>query len=120
MRLGENLLMQHLSTTSGLRRKRKWVDNLADIGQLGRPAKQIARVSASRLIQRPVAKCLAKYLKLLVIERASKLLRGDLRVELIDEHGLRAIDLARRTGERQSDLSEMYRTAKAFPPHRRL
>jgi site-specific DNA-methyltransferase (adenine-specific) len=49
------------------------------------------------------------------VEHACKLIRGDLLVELIDRHGVRAIDIARQTGERPADLSQMYRTAKAFP-----
>lgn len=40
-------------------------------------------------------------------------------VELIDEHGVRAIDIARLTGERPADLSEMYAVAKTFPPDSR-
>jgi DNA modification methylase len=67
-----------------------------------------------------VAQCLVKYRKVLLIERTCKLLRADLLVELIDGHGLRAIDIARETGERQSDLSQMYRTAKDFPLESRL
>ena len=39
------------------------------------------------------------------MERSCKLLRGDLLVELIDAHVLRAIDIARHTGEKPSDPS---------------
>lgn len=52
----------------------------------------------------------------MALERVCKLMIADLVVELIDEHDLRAIDIARETGWRQSDLSHMYRTAKLFPP----
>jgi DNA modification methylase len=59
---------------------------------------------------------LALYRQALLTERACKLIRADLLVRLIDGHGLRAIDIARETGEKQSDLSHMYRTAKDLPP----
>lgn len=48
------------------------------------------------------------------------MMRADLLVRLIDEDGLRAIDIARATGLRQSDLCEMYATAKMFPPKSRI
>lgn len=51
----------------------------------------------------------------MAIERLLKLKIADLIVELIDEHKLRAIDLARETGWRPGDISQMYSTARAFP-----
>lgn len=53
------------------------------------------------------------------LERALKLKIADLVDELMGRHGLRAIDLARETGWRQSDISEMYATVRAFPPNAR-
>ncbi len=47
------------------------------------------------------------------------MMRADLLVRLVDEDGLRPIDIARETGLRQSDLSQMYATAKMFPPDAR-
>ena len=43
-------------------------------------------------------------------------MQGDVLAELIDGHGLRAIDIARVTGRRPNDLSQLYNTAKMFPP----
>jgi hypothetical protein len=62
-----------------------------------------------------VAERLTQFVKLTAVENACKMMRGDLLVQLVDEDGLRPIDIARTTGLRQSDLSEMYKTAKAFP-----
>ena len=62
-----------------------------------------------------VAKRLALFAQLTDIENACKLMRGDLLVQLIDEDGLRAIDIARATELRPSDLCQMYKTAKTFP-----
>jgi DNA modification methylase len=53
------------------------------------------------------------------MERVCRLVMGDLLVELVDGHGLRAIDIARATGYRQSDLSEILRTARTFPSRTR-
>jgi DNA modification methylase len=58
---------------------------------------------------------LSNFVHLTEIENACKMMRADLLVHLIDVDGLRAIDIARATGLRQSDLSEMYKTAKTFP-----
>ncbi len=52
--------------------------------------------------------------RLIASERMCKLSQGDLLVELIDRHGLRAIDIARQTKQRPSDLSQMYKTCRMF------
>src|SRR5918993_1454117 len=91
----------------------------AGVVSLGRSAQHLARTSASRIGAPAAAACFAKYQYATRVERAAKLIRGDMLVELIDEHGLRAIDIARRTGERPADLSEMYAVAKTFPPDSR-
>lgn len=83
--------------------------------ELGRSARYLVRASATRLASPRAAACFEKYQYVSSIERSAKLLRGDLLVELIDVHGLRAIDIARRTGERPSDLSEMYAVSRVFP-----
>jgi DNA modification methylase len=62
-----------------------------------------------------VTDCLDKYRYATAVERACKTIRGDLLVVLIDGHGLRAIDIARATGDRPGDLSQMYAVAKTFP-----
>lgn len=54
-------------------------------------------------------------MQLTAVEHACKLLRADLLARLVDEDGLRPIDIARATGLRQADLSEMYATATTFP-----
>jgi DNA modification methylase len=89
------------------------------VTHLGRSAQHLARNSATRIAAPAAAACFAKYEYVTRIERAAKLIRGDVLVELIDRHGLRAIDIARRTGERPADLSEMYAVAKTFPPESR-
>lgn len=65
------------------------------------------------------AEVLAKYRYATAVERACKLIRGDLLAVLIQRHGVRAIDIARETGERPGDISEMYAVARAFPPQTR-
>ncbi len=77
-----------------------------------RPA---ARTSATRLQQPAVSKRLTQFLQLTAVEHACKLLRADILARLVDEDGLRSIDVARATGLCQADLSEMYATAKTFP-----
>lgn len=66
-----------------------------------------------------VKKRLTRLRRLLAEERTCKLHQGDLLIELIDRHRLRAIDIARQTRQRPSDLSQMYWTCRMFPPHRR-
>lgn len=107
--------MSMKSSVISQRRERKWVPTANRVATLSRSARQLARSSASRISRPEVAACLAKYRYVAAVESACKLLRADLLVELIDGHGLRAIDIARETGERPSDISQMYRTAKAFP-----
>jgi DNA modification methylase len=75
----------------------------------------LARVADQRLTTRSATRCLENYQKVTAIERAAKLARGDLLVELIDVYGVRAIDIARRTGERPGDLSEMVAVCRTFP-----
>src|SRR5690349_5225668 len=101
------------------RRARTWAPTYASVHKLSRSARQLAQSSASRIRRPAVARCLEKLKLAMEIERAAKLKIADLVVELIDGHGLRAIDIARETGWRPGDISEMYSTAVAFPPHRR-
>lgn len=97
------------------RQKRTWAPTTDTIATLSRSARQLARNSASTLSLPAVAECMRKYQYVSAMERACKLIRGDLLVMLIDGHGLRAIDIGRVTGERPSDLSQMYSVAKTFP-----
>jgi DNA modification methylase len=98
------------------RKSRVWATTPEVVLQLGRSARRLARVSANR-IQRPaVAQRLNQFLQLTAVENASKLMRADLLVRLVDEDGLRAIDIARETGLRQVDLCQMLATARTFPP----
>jgi DNA modification methylase len=55
----------------------------------------------------------------MLMERAIKLKIADLVAQLIGGHGLRAIDIARETGWRPADISEMYSTVRLFPPGNR-
>lgn len=97
------------------RKQRAWVTTPSAIQQLSRSARQLARSSVARIQQPMAAERLTQFLQLTSVENACKLMRADLLVQLIDENGLRAIDIARATRLRQSDLSEMYVTAKTFP-----
>jgi DNA modification methylase len=97
------------------RRERTWAPTADAIPLLARSARQLARISASRISSPEVSDCLEKYRYATAVEQASKLLRGELLVVLIDGHGLRAIDIARETGERPGDISQMYAVAKTFP-----
>lgn len=83
---------------------------------LRRTATRLAEVSAGVMAKGDVARRVARLTKLMASERASKLAQGDLLVQLIDEHGLRPIDIARRTKQRPADLSQMYHTCRTFPP----
>jgi DNA modification methylase len=103
------------STAIRLRQRRLWAPTADGVASLARSARQLARISASRISRAEVADCLEKYRCATAIEHACKLIRGDLLVEMIDKHGLRAIDVARATGERPGDLSQMYAVAKTFP-----
>lgn len=107
--------MQIKTRPARRRQKRTWAPTADGITALGRSARQLARNSASALSFPAVAECLKKYNYVSAVERACKLIRGDLLVTLIDGHGLRAIDIARVTGERSSDVSQMYSVAKTFP-----
>lgn len=87
--------------------------------ELRRSAKQLARNSDAQIAKPAISKRLTHFLQLTAIEHACKMMRADLLIRLVDEDGLRPIDIARATGLRQSDLSEMYATAKLFPPELR-
>ncbi len=101
------------------RKNRTWAVRPDEMQKLGRSAQQSARTSATRIAQPSVAKRLTHFVQLTAVEHACKMMRADLLVRLIDEDGLRPIDIARATGLRQSDLSQMYATAKTFPPDAR-
>jgi DNA modification methylase len=75
----------------------------------------MARSSANRIQQPSAAKRLTRFLQLTSLEHVCKMMRADLLVRLVDDDGLRAIDIARQTGLRPSDLSQIYATAKMFP-----
>jgi hypothetical protein len=107
--------MQTLQIAS-LRKKRVWATTLSATTELGGGAKRLARKFASQLSEPAVAKCVGQLKMLMALERACKLRQGDVLVELIDGHGVRAIDIARVTGRRPNDLSQQYNTAKLFPP----
>src|SRR5690349_3609271 len=96
-------------------RNRTWATTREGTSTLARSARHLARVADQRLATRSAARCLANYQQVTAIEHAAKLARGDLLVELIDVHGVRAIDIARRTGERPGDLSEMAAVCRTFP-----
>ena len=99
----------------GLRKRRGWAIAPADVRTLSRSARQLAKSSATRIARPQVAECLRRLKLVMSFERVCKLMMGDLLVELVDGHGLRAIDIARETGYRPADLSEMLKTARIFP-----
>jgi DNA modification methylase len=113
------MLMRDQGLPQVVRRPRQWVPTKDHVDRLSRSARQAFENSASRIARPDVARCLSEIRTLRAVERACKLREGDRLVELIDGHGLRAIDLARELGDRPSDISEKYRTAKTFPPHLR-
>lgn len=83
---------------------------------LGRGAKRMAQRSAATLATPGVKKSMTRLRELLRAERLCKLRQGDVLVQLIDRHQLRAIDIARQTKQRPNDLSQMYQTCRMFPP----
>lgn len=105
--------------TASSTRTRKWAPTRASTSALARSAQHLARAAEARLETRAAAERLAAYQYATKMERAAKLARGDLLVELIDVHGVRAIDIARRTRERPGDISEMYAVCSTFPRAKR-
>ncbi|HSV15208.1 MAG TPA: DNA methyltransferase [Tepidisphaeraceae bacterium] len=101
---------------SAPRKPRVWATTRAEVRLLGRGAKLMAKKSAARLATPAVKKSMVRLRELLRAERLCKLQQGDVLVQLIDRHQLRAIDIARRTIQRPSDLSQMYHTCRMFPP----
>src|SRR5205823_12911068 len=79
----------------------------------------IACTSSNRIQKPAVARRLTQFLQLAAIEHACKMMRADLLVRLVDDDGLRAIDIARATGLRQADLCQMLATARTFPAEAR-
>lgn len=70
--------------------------------QLGRSARQLSRKSVKRIQQAAIAKRLTQLVQLAMVENACKLMRADLLIRLVEDDGLRAIDIARATGLRQA------------------
>lgn len=101
------------------KRTRTWAPTPGGVAALSRSARQLARSSANRIAKPSVARCLEKLKLAMAMERALKLKIADLVAELIGGHGLRAIDIARETGWRPADISEMYSTVRLFPPENR-
>ncbi len=111
----DNAIMQTVTVTAK-RKSRVWATSLAAVVALGPGARRLARKSAIQLSRRSVAKCVFRLQALLALEQACKLRPGDVLVDLIARHGVRAIDIARVTERRPNDLSQQYHTAKMFPP----
>jgi len=102
-----------------VRKPRAWVVAPEGLPTLSRSARHLAKSSASRIAKPQVIECLGRLKLVMSFERVCKLMMGDLLVELVDGHGLRAIDIARETGYRPADLSEMLKTARMFPARER-
>jgi DNA modification methylase len=102
-----------------VRQKRAWVSTLEGVGKLSRSARHLAKRSASRINDPTVAKHLRQLKAAIALERKSQLLICDLMVKLIDEDGLRPIDVARQTAYKPGKLSEMLWTARTFPRGKR-
>lgn len=111
--------MQPSTVVTCHRRRRVWSPTPEDVQQLSRSARQLARRSIKRMSEPAVAACLRRLTAAMALQRLAKVKVCDLIVELVDGHGLRAIDVARETGRRPADVSEMLKTARAFPPERR-
>lgn len=86
---------------------------------LKRSAARLARSASGILATPAVAKAIKKLQKLMAIEQAARMAQADLIVALIDGHGLRAIDIARQLGVRPKQVTNLYKTAVAFPPRKR-
>ena len=65
-------------------------------------ARRLARKSVNRLRLPAVAREVEKLVRLMELERETKLRQGDALVVLIDRHGLRPVDVARATGARSN------------------
>jgi hypothetical protein len=65
----------------------------------------MAKKSAARMATPRVKKNMVRLRELLRAERLCKLRQGDVLVQLLDRHQLRAIDIARQTKQRPNDLS---------------
>lgn len=107
------------TSAKGQRKSRVWAATPAEMVLLGRGAKRMAKRSASTLAAPTVKKTMMRLRELLRAERLCKLRQGDVLVQLIDHHQLRAIDIARQTKQRPNDLSQMYLTCRMFPPRMR-
>lgn len=85
------------------------------IEKLRRGAQRLHKKSAIRLSEPAVARRMRDLRRLVRSDRACRLKLGDVLVELIDQHELRPVDLARDLKERANHLSEMYHVARMFP-----
>src|SRR5947207_3388238 len=111
--------MPTLHVKATRRKPRVWAATPEVISHLGRSARQLARTSTKLIQQQAVAKRLTQFVQLGQVENVCKLMRADLLLGLVDDDGLRAIDIARATGLRQADLCQMLTTARSFPPESR-
>src|SRR5688500_13542974 len=101
-------MRQSNRTMASERKPRVWAATNDGISLLGHGAKRLATRSIAVLSIPAVIKRMAWLRQLLAEERTCKLRQGDVLIELIDRHDLRAIDIARQTKQRPSDLSQMY------------
>ena len=83
--------------------------------KLRRGAQRLHKKSAIRLSEPAVARRMNVLRRLVRSDRECRLKLGDVLVELIDQHELRPVDLARDLKERANHLSEMYHVARMFP-----
>ena len=81
-----------------------------------KPDNRRGKKSASGLFSPAALRHLAKLEQLFRLERRAKLMEGDTLVHLIDDCHLRPIDIGRQLHQRPNDLSQMYHTARMFPP----
>lgn len=101
------------------RRGRTWAPSMEGVGKLKRSAKKLAD-SASGILARPeVAKSVERLRRLMGEEEKRRMAQADVIVVLIDRHGLRAIDLGRQLSIGPQLMTNMYRTARAFPKDKR-
>ncbi len=99
-----------------MRKTKAWATTPDAVASLGCGAKRLAAKSATQFSTLAVMKRMVRLRQLLRAERLCKLRQGDVLIQLIDRHGLRAIDIARQTKQRPNDLSQMYQTCRMFPP----
>lgn len=108
--------MKNDPTPRKARKKRVYAPTHQDVPLLSPAAQRVARISASRIAEPAVAAAISRLRELFATELKCRLAMCDVILELVEQHGLRQTDIARELGRAQSDISDILKTARAFPP----